>query len=169
MSFFKDNLMHQTNLINSETIINDLIKLGIEAGDTIFLTANVGSTGFFEKSRVKTLDAWIKIFNDLLGPDGTLIMAAYTKTKFIFQTHSGDFSSSKKSYAGPLSNYLITHDLAYRSTHPRAHMLEVERMQNIFSNRTLSKRCHILHFKELLSWEEKTLCLEQSMTITRLW
>ena len=88
--------MHQTNLINSETIINDLIKLGIEAGDTIFLTANVGSTGFFEKSRVKTLDAWIKIFNDLLGPDGTLIMAAYTKTKFIFQAHSGDFFHHQK-------------------------------------------------------------------------
>ena len=46
-------------------------------------------------------------------------MAAYTKTKFIFQAHSGDFfHHQKKSYAGPLSNYLITHDLAYRSTHP---------------------------------------------------
>ena len=54
MSFFKDNLMHQTNLINSETIINDLIKLGIEAGDTI-LTANVGSTGFFENQELRLL------------------------------------------------------------------------------------------------------------------
>ena len=106
-------------MINKNKIKNDLVKLGIEKGDNIFLTIDLAKVGYFYKSRLLTLESWRDIFTELIGPTGSLSLAAYTSGFF-------RFSSSKKTlfdrftptYAGSFPNYLIKDKTSIRSNHP---------------------------------------------------
>lgn len=106
-------------MISEDSIKNDLKRIGIEKGDVLFITANIGATGFFYKSRNETISRWIKILTDVVGDEGTIIVAAYTKTFFRFKKDKElVFNRYMKSYVGPLSNALIEDPNSFRSSHP---------------------------------------------------
>jgi aminoglycoside N3'-acetyltransferase len=105
-------------MINKESIIQDLENIGIKRGDILFITADLLKVGYFNKNRNQTLLDWLQIFDEVLGEDGTLVMAAYTDVFFRFcKKRDTVFTRFAKSNVGSIANALINDKSAYRSTH----------------------------------------------------
>ena len=75
--------------------------------------------GLFFKSRTETMRAWVELLTQAVGPEGTVIVAAYTPVFFRLKKNAGVvFSSQVVSTAGALSNALLRDPRAKRSQHP---------------------------------------------------
>jgi aminoglycoside 3-N-acetyltransferase len=106
-------------IVKKEKVIEDIKALGLELGDTIFVTADLMNVGFFEKNKKYTSEQWIEILKECVGEEGTIILASYTKTFFFLKKNPEIvFDRFSKTYAGDLPNILIKQPLAIRSKHP---------------------------------------------------
>jgi aminoglycoside 3-N-acetyltransferase len=102
-----------------ESILKDLISLGVVEGDLLFITADLMRVGLRFKSKEFLAKMWMNIIRKAVGEKGTVIVASYTPTflrifdekRFVFDRHSW-------SNAGALSNILINDKLCIRSEHP---------------------------------------------------
>lgn len=105
--------------ITKEKIIADIINLGVKPGDTLFVTADLLLAGLFINSREETLKVWIEILKSAVGPNGTIIVAAYTDTFYIFKKNR-DVIFNKESIpnSGSLSTAFLSYPDAIRSSHP---------------------------------------------------
>lgn len=111
--------MQRTIITDPNQIKKDIYDIGLKQGDIVFVTANLGATNYFQKSRSNTIKSWVDIFLDILGPEGTIITAAYTDTFFRFKKDQNIcFDRDSFSSAGPLSNALLSFHGSIRSTHP---------------------------------------------------
>jgi aminoglycoside 3-N-acetyltransferase len=100
-------------------IIIELKNLGIKTGDTIFIAADLLKVGYFNKNREQTINDWINLLLNLVGPTGTLVIPAYTES-FIFYRKSKNIIYTEKANttSGALSNGLKNFTGAKRSKHP---------------------------------------------------
>jgi aminoglycoside N3'-acetyltransferase len=106
-------------MITKNKIIEDLKNLGIQNGDTLFITADLMTVGYFNKNRASTLKDWIDIFSTVVGEEGCFIAASYTKTFFRFhKSKDVVFNRYSKTDNGALSSTMINLDHAVRSPHP---------------------------------------------------
>ena len=63
-----------------DSVLSDLVALGVRQGDVIFVTADLIQVGLFFKNRKETERAWVSLLNQAVGDEGTIIVAAYTPT-----------------------------------------------------------------------------------------
>lgn len=105
--------------LSRDNIVKDILNLGVNQGDTIFVTADLLAVGFFAKGRKETLNAWVDILMEAVGPQGTIIVAAYTETFFRFKKNKSIiFESNTPSNSGSLSTAFLNDERSVRSKHP---------------------------------------------------
>lgn len=104
--------------ITKDHIIKDLRNLNINKGDILFITIDILKVGYFENNRQETLSNWINILLDLVGKEGAIIFAAYTKLSLIFSNKKTVFHRYSETITGSLPNFLINHPNSIRSSHP---------------------------------------------------
>jgi aminoglycoside 3-N-acetyltransferase len=108
-------------IIGSEKIQEDLFKLGIDRGDVLLLSADVGSIGLIGSSRSGEIRRnLISALLDVVGEDGTIVTVAFTKSFNLY--HKFDdryvFKSTTPSTAGALARAFLEHPEVVRSHHP---------------------------------------------------
>jgi aminoglycoside 3-N-acetyltransferase len=75
-------LRRTSPIITGDMIEKDLIKLGLQKGDSVFLHSSLKSIGYVEGGAPTVIDAIIEV----LGPSGTLIVPAYSLKKSMYKT-----------------------------------------------------------------------------------
>lgn len=105
-------------MLTKNKIIEDLKNLGIKEGDIIFVTIDILKVGYFNLSREQTLIDWVEIFKNVIGQNGGVVFAAYTKLFFRFKKRNLFFHRFVNTYTGSLPNYIISDINAIRSKHP---------------------------------------------------
>ena len=67
-------------MISEDSIKNDLKRIGIEKGDVLFITANIGATGFFTNLEMRPSLDGLKSLPMLLEMKVQSLLQLYTKT-----------------------------------------------------------------------------------------
>ncbi|HFG2179828.1 TPA: AAC(3) family N-acetyltransferase [Vibrio cholerae] len=111
--------------IDKEKIVEQLIYLGINKGDTVLIRASLGKIGRINGGARVVVEALL----EAVGPEGTIISLAFTSGAKFFKMPSKEdaFDISKKSYAGALPNTMISHELSHRSRHPMCSYVAIGR------------------------------------------
>lgn len=105
--------------IKKETIVNNLIGLGLKKRDTLFIAADLLRVGYFSGGRDKTMNDWIDILLSIVGAEGTLVIPAYTQSFFrFFKNRNIVFSVDCTSTSGALSAAFQKYPGVARSKHP---------------------------------------------------
>jgi aminoglycoside N3'-acetyltransferase len=105
--------------ITKDSIIQDLMSIGIKQGDLLFITADLLKVGLVNKKRSLLESQWIDILKTCVGPNGTIIVSSNTPTFFKFKKNSNIiFERFAKSTSGSLSNIFINQRDFIRSKHP---------------------------------------------------
>jgi len=105
--------------IDRSKIISDLSTLGVQKGCVLYVTANLGAVGFFEKSRTETAHAWLEILRQAVGSSGTVVVVGYTPTFFRFKKDpTVIFDRESPPTSGPLSKAFCQDPHVIRSQHP---------------------------------------------------
>jgi aminoglycoside N3'-acetyltransferase len=104
-------------LFEQNEIEHDLKMLGISLGDTVYVKVDLLKLGLI-KDNIKWgfLDALLNI----VGSEGTIITAAYTKTHFFpfIKKRKKLFEAKTIPNTGAFSKLMLKHPKAERSTHP---------------------------------------------------
>lgn len=105
------------SMIEHDDLVGELRELGIGLGDTVYVKVDLMRVGAV-RGNLKSgfLDALLEV----VGPEGTLITAAYTKT-FFFPTFNKErkvFDESSSPNTGAFSKLMLKHPDSYRSSHP---------------------------------------------------
>lgn len=101
------------------TVLDQLVSLGVRQGDVLFVTADLMQVGLFFKSRSDTMRAWVNLLCQAVGEQGTIIVAAYTPVFFRFKKNARVvFTPQAATTAGALSNALLRDGRSVRSRHP---------------------------------------------------
>jgi aminoglycoside N3'-acetyltransferase len=95
----------------------ELISLGIEKGDVLYVKADLLKIGII-KGNFKT--AFLEALLDVVGDEGTIITASYTKTFFfpMFNKAAKLFSNESEPNTGSFSKVMLEHPRSVRSKHP---------------------------------------------------
>jgi aminoglycoside N3'-acetyltransferase len=99
-----------------ESLRQDLEQLGLGPGDVALVRADVGEIG-----RVKggTGDSLIGALRDAVGPEGTLVALAFTRTQFLWRVdRSAAFNEKTPPTTGALAKLFLEQPDAVRSRHP---------------------------------------------------
>lgn len=102
-------------MYNIEKLKDDLIKMGVKKGDTLFIRADLGAIG---KTKVKDRLDYINIFLDLVGDNGTIVGLSFSAGFFVIKNKNNIFNGKNKSYIGSFSNLMLNHPKSKRSMHP---------------------------------------------------
>jgi len=103
-----------------QDIIAQIRDLGLEWGDTVFVSSDLLRVGYFNKNQETTLCDWVEIFEDLLGDEGTIVVPTYSPTFLrYFQKYDFVFTPDSDSVSGGLARAYIRHAQgAVRGRHP---------------------------------------------------
>lgn len=113
-------------ILNIDTLIHQLSKLGVKTGDIIFVASDLMKLGYFNKNRTQTLDDIVGVLISLVGPNGTIIIPSYTNYFFRFHKQSTIvFNQYVSSTSGNLSNHLLNYPGVLRSSHPTNSLLAI--------------------------------------------
>jgi aminoglycoside 3-N-acetyltransferase len=107
-------------MISEESIIADFRNLGVNLGDNIFITINIGEVGFWTKNRYTTLKSWISILKQVVGESGSFSFASYTSGRLVCSRRKNFpvFTRNMQPYTGPLPSFLVDDECCIRSMHP---------------------------------------------------
>ena len=107
-------------MLSKADITAQLRALGLEQGDTIFVSADLLRVGYFNKDQVTTLRDWVDIFTSLLGDEGTIVVPTYSPSFFrFFQKYDFVFTPDSDSDSGGLARAYLNHAPgAIRGRHP---------------------------------------------------
>ena len=107
-------------MLSKDKIIAQLCALGLEQGDTIFVSADLLRVGYFNKDQITTLRDWVEIFTTLLGEDGTIVVPTYSPSFFrFFQKYDFVFTPDSDCVSGGLARAYLNHAPgAIRGRHP---------------------------------------------------
>lgn len=106
-----------------DSLLADLIRLGVREGDTLFVRAALGKVGRFKASeRTAIIDAIL----DVLGPEGTIVTLGFTKTFPVWKIDKYYFFTDKiPSTTGALSKLFLEDSNCKRSKHPCCSFLAI--------------------------------------------
>ena len=113
--------------LSIESIVSDLRRMGINAGDTLFLRADIGSVGRISKSEAQTYHPFLEALLETVGPEGTIVSLAYTPSYFLRAPRDKAFDRHTKSTAGALPNMMLSHSDHFRSGHPTNSVVAIGR------------------------------------------
>jgi aminoglycoside N3'-acetyltransferase len=99
-----------------DTLRRDIEAIGIGAGDTVLVRANVGAIG---RVRGGLGESFIGALQDAVGPQGTLVSLAFTRTFPLFRLdRSYVFRDDTATTSGALPKLLLETPGRVRSRHP---------------------------------------------------
>jgi aminoglycoside 3-N-acetyltransferase len=115
-------------VISINSLGRQLSELGVQSGDLLFIAADLMKLGYFKKNRKQTLDDIVDMLFSLIGDDGTIVIPSYTEyfTRFRKQPDI-IFNQNVDSTSGSLSNHLLKHPRALRSSHPTNSVIAIGR------------------------------------------
>jgi aminoglycoside 3-N-acetyltransferase len=106
-------------IVSRESIKNDMINLGITSGDTLYIAADLFKTGLFIRNLKETFRIWIELLIEIVGPDGTIIVPAYTNMFIRFKKNKNlIFDKHTPPTSGSLSMAFFNDNRSIRSKHP---------------------------------------------------
>jgi aminoglycoside 3-N-acetyltransferase len=115
-------------VISINSLSRQLSELGVQSGDILFIAADLMKLGYFNKNRKQTLDDICDMLFSLIGDDGTIVIPSYTKYFTRFRKRPDIiFSHNVDSTSGSLSNHLLKHPRALRSSHPTNSVIAIGR------------------------------------------
>jgi aminoglycoside 3-N-acetyltransferase len=119
-------------ILNLDTLANQLSELGVKPGDVIFIAADLMKLGYYNKNRLQTLDDIVDLLISLVGDEGTIVIPSYTKIFYRFKKQSDIiFKKIIESTSGNLSNHLLKHPRVLRSSHPTNSVLAIGKHANL--------------------------------------
>lgn len=100
-----------------EELRRQLLNLGVERGDVIYVKADLLKIGII-RGNLKT--AFLEALLDVVGEDGTIITAAYTRTFFfpMFNKKAKLFLNDSVPNTGSFSKVMLEDPRSVRSKHP---------------------------------------------------
>ncbi len=103
-----------------QEIISQIRDLGLEKGDTVFVSSDLLRVGYFNKDQKTTLCDWVEIFDELLGAEGTIVVPTYSPSFLrYFQKYDFVFTADSDSDSGGLARAYIQYaQKAKRGRHP---------------------------------------------------
>ncbi|WP_415890274.1 AAC(3) family N-acetyltransferase [Neptuniibacter sp. SY11_33] len=106
--------------INKATIKEQIKNLGLGCGDVVFVSSDLMRVGYYNESPQQTMQDWMDIFQDILGPDGTIVIPTYSPSVLRFiKKNEFIYTQDSISSSGSLANaYISKSDGAIRSLHP---------------------------------------------------
>jgi len=102
---------------SNEEIFTDLELMGISKGDVLVCKVDLLSVGLVSND---PKNGFLKALMQYLGPDGTLVVPAYTKTHFLpfINKHKKIFKINDIPSTGGFVRSIFMHSNSVRSTHP---------------------------------------------------
>ena len=98
-------------------IIDAYKGVGVESGRVVYITGNFGRPGIYQfPQKNKLLDAHLTAIQEILGPDGTLMVPTHTWS--LCNTNKLFDLSSTPSETGPFTEYVRLQKEAVRQFHP---------------------------------------------------
>jgi len=117
--------------VNKRDIVEQIQKLGVSKGDLIFLVADLTIVGYFNESKEQTYQDWTDILLEVIGPKGTLVIPAYTKSFFSWAKNKQIiFTKGTEPDAGALSYAFYKFTKFKRSAHPTNSCFAIGPMAN---------------------------------------
>ena len=106
--------------MKKQAIVAQIRDLGLERGDTVFVSSNLLRVGYFNKNQETTLRDWVDIFEELLGTEGTIVVPTYSPSFLrYFQKYDFVFTPKSDSNSGGLARaYIHNAEGAVRGRHP---------------------------------------------------
>jgi aminoglycoside 3-N-acetyltransferase len=105
--------------ISRESITKDIRNLGIKAGDTLYIAADLLEVGFFVRNLKQTYKEWVDLLLEIVGPSGTIIVPAYTNIFLRFKRDKNNiFDRFSKPNSGSLALAILHDERSVRSMHP---------------------------------------------------
>ena len=106
--------------MNKSTIKKQIEDLGLCSGDVVFVSSDLMRVGYYNSTPEQTMQDWMDIFQDVLGPDGTIVIPTYSPSVFRFIGRSEFvYTLDSISNSGSLANwYVKKSNDAIRSQHP---------------------------------------------------
>jgi aminoglycoside 3-N-acetyltransferase len=106
--------------LTKQSITDELDSLGICRGDIVFVSSDLMRVGYFSVSAEKTMRDWLSIFDELLGPEGTIVVPTYSPSVIrFFQRSEFVYTRDTHSDSGSLANaYIGSQKAPERSLHP---------------------------------------------------
>jgi aminoglycoside 3-N-acetyltransferase len=98
------------------SLITDFRKLGVRAGDTLFLRISYKAIGETEGGPNTVVDA----LEEIIGPEGTLIATAFPKRQAPASLHKVVFKPGENITTGIIPKMMAKRNNAYFSSHPIA-------------------------------------------------
>ena len=104
--------------VTKDSIVADLRQLGLSRGDTVFVTADLMRVGLSGK-RSDLKRQWHWVFEELLGEEGTIVAASYSRSFLRWRKDPAIiYSRHASTTSGSLSKILLDLEQAVRSSHP---------------------------------------------------
>lgn len=115
---------------DKESIVADLIRLGVKAGDTLFLRISYKAIGKTVGGPQTVIDALLHV----IGPEGTLIAAAFPKRQSSFCFfHRSIYEPGKCISTGIIPTFMSMHKDACISSHPIAPFVCIGKNANLLT------------------------------------
>jgi aminoglycoside N3'-acetyltransferase len=146
--------------ITKETILSDLKTLGIQEGDTVFITANLMKVGYLGRNRSSTRSDWISIFKELLGKSGTFMTVSFSKSYPLFSFDATKpFDQDTPTNSGSLAQALLECDESRRSSHPTNSYVAIGEMSKYLTESHSEKGLSYDPTKNMIEIKGKNLML----------
>lgn len=103
--------------INKTHLVADLLKLGVQSGDSLVITASIRAIGGIDGSTQTVLESLLSA----VEPDGSIFGLSFTplyKLPLSKINAQKVFDANTPPYTGSLNNAMIQHPKAIRSLHP---------------------------------------------------
>lgn len=148
-------------LIKPSSVLSQLRSLGIAEGDLVFVSANLLNVGLFRGSRDHNLKTWVHLLTEVVGPNGTLVIPAYSPSYFIWQKpFRFIFTEKSSSESGSLPNAFIQYcQHVQRSTHPTCSCLAVGPLASEVLEQHTPDSSSYLPYKRVIELGGKNLML----------
>jgi len=106
--------------LDASKLILQLRYLGVEEGDTLFISGNLMNVGLFKGSREKNYRTWVELLLTVVGARGTIVLPAYSKLEYRWSMKDKFvYTKDSISESGSLVNAFIKYAPDFeRSTHP---------------------------------------------------
>ncbi|MEA3392387.1 MAG: AAC(3) family N-acetyltransferase, partial [Candidatus Marinimicrobia bacterium] len=102
---------------NKETLIQDLLVLGVKEGDLLYIKASMRSLGRIEGGANAFIDAVL----DVVGKEGTIVVSSFVKVKplsYLKKHKEFVYNINSASYAGAVGNAIMKYPNVVLSSHP---------------------------------------------------
>lgn len=115
---------------DKESIVADLVRLGVKSGDTLFLRVSYRALGKTVGGPQTFIDALLHV----IGSEGTLVAAAFPKRQSSFYSlHKSFYEPGKNISTGVIPEFMSLHKDACFSSHPVAPFVCIGKNANLLT------------------------------------